>query len=181
MNRDRFLFEAAKINPTQNFLKLHGYKSEYGQEIFASIVFNVPYIKALQESIAALKGYFPQDPHFASVKIEVLGSLKENLLRLPEAKETENEQDFLPFWDEKRRKIDGIKLHRATSELHIFSFVHKKIISQYGNPYGKKIPRFNPIRESFKKLCPALKFEKLRVSPWQVENITVENLALLEF
>lgn len=180
MNRDKFLFEAAKLKPNQNFLRLHGYKFESGQEIFANIVFNVPYARAIEESIAALKGYFPRDPHYCAAKIELLSAFKGALIGLSQKNISEDNSDFLPFLDEKMQRIDGIKLHVATSDLHIFSFVHKKIISVEGNPYGKNVQRFSPIKESFKKICPALKFEKLRVSPWQVENITVENLALLE-
>lgn len=181
MNRDKFIFELAKLKPNQSFLKLHGYRSEYGQEIVASIVFNVPYARAIEQSIAALKGYFPQDPIYSAAKRELMGLFKNTLIKLSEKNKEEDNPDFLPFLDEKMRRVDGIKLHKPTCELHIFSFVKKKIISVEGNPYGRNIPRFSPTKESFKKICPALKFEKLKVSPRQVESVTVESLALLEF
>lgn len=180
MNRDKFVFEASKLRPTKNFLRINGLKTDCGAEIFANIVFNVSYKNAIEESLRALKGYFPMDSRYVAAKAELIGKFRAALISMSEQKVADDEPHFLPLTDEKRRRIDGIRFHQPSSTLHIFALVQKKTISSPGNEYGKGVPRYSTIVEVFKKICPALKFESMTISPWQVESIKVESLFLLE-
>jgi len=180
LNKEKFVFEISKLRSNKNFLKIDGLKTDYGDEIFAKITFNVSYKTAIEESLRALNGHFPSDFHYQSAKNELVGKFKSALISMSEQRFIENECDFLYPMNDDGQKIEGIRVHRPSSTLHIFAFFHKKIISDTGNPYGKGAPRFNPILESFKKICPALRFESVTISPWQVANICVESLLLLE-
>lgn len=180
MNKDKFIFELSKLRSDKHFLRIEGLRTDYGPEVFANVTFNMPYKKAIEESLHALKGYFPSNLHHAMAKNELVGKFKAALISMSEQKTIEDESGFLPLLNDDRKRIEGVRFHKPSSTLHVFSFVSNKELSLHGNAYAKGFPRYNPIIETFKKICPALRFERMAISPWNVENIRVENILLLE-
>ena len=107
----------------------------------------------------------------------LFNSLNKSLSSTP-SKEEKNDS-YLRFMDQNGKEIKGVKLHIDTETLHLYGFiVNKKVIMP--GVYPKVNSR--PLTKAKKKLQSKLavsKFRQFKLTPEQVNSISVENLSLL--
>jgi hypothetical protein len=179
MNQDQFVSELSKLRPSATFLSLIGYRNEASEVADYSIVFHMSYANALKRSLLALDCVVPVDDLEATAKRELLDSYQASLDKMAFTPIEELEDNYTRFFDENNLPIKGIKLHTATNTLHIYGLVaHKRILM----PGQYKTTNRRPLtiaKDKLRRLCPVNKFRQFKITPQQVDSISVENLSLL--
>lgn len=179
MDQNMFVSELGKLRPSATFLSLLGYRNEHGEVADYSVVFHISYENALKRSILALEGIVPADDLEARAKRELIESYTNSLEKMTITPVEEIDDAYTRFFDENGDYIKGVKLHTATSTLHLYGFVnHKRVIVE--GVYPKRNKRdLTKAKDKLRKLCPVEKFRQFKIVPGQLDRIAVEGLALL--
>jgi hypothetical protein len=179
MDKLEFVAELAKLRPASTFLTLKGYRNDSSEVSDYSIVFHMSYKSALQKSITAVENMTLTTDLEKQARQELLCSWNNSLIRMQETPVEEIEDGYQRFFDENGSYIKGVKLHRDTDTLHIYGLVVHKRVLLPGN-YKKVNSRPLTIAKhklSYLTVCG--KFRQFKITPSQVDRISVENLSLL--
>jgi hypothetical protein len=179
MDQKQFVAELAKLRPQATFLTLNGYRNEYSEVADYSIVFHMSYEKALKRSIVALEGVVPVDSLQALAKQELIDGYTSSLKKMAETPVEEIDDAYTRFFDTDGSYIKGVKVHTATSTLHLYGLVNLKRVLMPGHYPHRNKRELTIAKDKLRKMCPVAKFRQFKILPSQVDRITVEKLSLL--
>jgi len=179
MNQTKFVAELSKLRPSATFLSILGYRNEYSEVADYSLIFHMSYQNALKRSLLALESIVPASDLESVAKQELVAGFQKSLDKMAEIPLEELEDGYTRFFDEDGKYIKGVKLHDATNTLHLYGLVaHKRVLMPGDYPKSNKRP-LTMAKDKLRKLCPVSKFRQFRITPDQVNSISVENLSLL--
>ena len=179
MNQTKFVAELSKLRPSATFLSILGYRNEYSEVADYSLIFHMSYQNALKRSLLALESIVPTSDLESVAKQELVAGFQKSLDKMAEIPLEELEDGYTRFFDEDGKYIKGVKLHDATNTLHLYGLVaHKRVLMPGDYPKSNKRP-LTMAKDKLRKLCPVSKFRQFRITPDQVNSISVENLSLL--
>jgi hypothetical protein len=179
MERKKFVEELSKLRPSATFLSLLGYRNEHSEVADFSIVFHISYENALRRSVAALETVVPTDTLQALAKRELIDGYNASLNKIALTPVEEIDDAYTRFFDSDGKYIKGVKLHTETDTLHLYGLVNSKrvlIPGQYPKHNKRELTK---AKDVLRKFCPVEKFRQFRITPSQVDRISVENLSLL--
>lgn len=179
MNNKEFVTELAKLRASSTFLSLQSYANEHGEVANYNIVFHISYKNALERSISILNQIVPENELEAQAKQELITSFNSSLSKMADTSVEEIDDAYTRFFDNDGSHIKGVKLHRDTDTLHLYGLVvHKKVLASASYVKRNKKP-LTIAKDKLKSLCPVSKFRQFKITPNQVQQISVENLSLL--
>lgn len=179
MNQDQFVAELGKLKPGATFLTLKGYRNEHSEVADYSVVFHISYKSALERSIAALEPYVPADDLETVARKELIESYTKSLAKMEETPIEAVEDAYTHFTDENGKYIKGVKMHTESATLHLYGLVSQKKVLMPGNYPTKNKKPLTVAKDKLRKLCPVDKFRQFKITPEQVDQISVQNLSLL--
>jgi hypothetical protein len=179
MNQQKFVSELAKLRSSATFLSVMGYRNEHSEVADYSLVFHMSYKNAIKRSIVIMKGLVPSDDLEVQAKEELLLSFGASLRKMAETPEEELQDHFTHFRDDNGSYIKGVKLHTESNTLHLYGLVnHKRVLMPGSYPETNRRP-LTITKDRLRRMCPVGKFRSFRMTPNQVDSISVENLSLL--
>lgn len=179
MNKQKFVSELAKLRSSATFLSVMGYRNEHSEVADYSLIFHMSYKNAIKRSLLTMKELVPNDDLEARAKEELLVSFETSLRKMEETPEEELQDHFLHFKDDNGSYIKGVKLHIETGTLHLYGLVnHKRVLMPGFYPEVNRRP-LTIVKDKLRRKCPVGKFRSFRMTPDQVNSISVENLSLL--
>lgn len=179
MNKEQFVTELSKLRSSSTFLTLVGYRNDHSEVSDYSIVFHMSYANALRKSIDALKAFDAVSDLDKTAKEELLLSFEKSLTKMSESSIEEREDAYTHFQDDDGNYVKGVKMHIESETLHLYGLVaHKRVIMPGTYPVKNK-KSLTVAKDKLRKLCPVDKFRQFKITPGQVERISVENLSLL--
>lgn len=179
MTQDQFVLELGRLRPSATFLSLLGYRNEASEVADYSIIFHMSYTNALRRSLVVLEGVVPDNDYAAIAKKELQASYQASIDKMATTPIEEIDDNYTRFFDETGQYIKGVKLHTATGTLHLYGLVnHKRVLmpGQYKQTNRKPL---TIAKDNLRRLCPVNKFRQFKITPYQVDRISVENLSLL--
>lgn len=179
MNQVQFISELSKLRTSSTFLTLHGYRSESGEVADFNIVFHMSYKNALLRSIAVLEAIIPNDDLEAQAKKECLSSFMTSLDKMDSTPIEEIEDSYRRFTDSNGQFIKGVKLHEETNTLHLYGLVVNKRTVMPGFHKSKNSKPLTIAKNKLRALTPIGRFRQFKITPDQLDSISVENLSLL--
>jgi len=179
MDQKQFAAELSKLRPSATFLSLRGYRNEHSEVADYNIVFHISYENALKRSIAILESIVPTDTLQALAKQELIDGYNSSINKIALTSIEEIDDAYTRFFDSNGNYIKGVKLHTSSHTLHLYGFVNHKRILIPGQ-YPKRNKRdLTKAKDALRKMCPVNKFRQFKITPSQVDCISVENLSLL--
>ena len=179
MDKAEFILQLGKLRPSSTFLTLKGYRNNVGEIADYNIVFHVSYSSALRRSIMALEGYIPNSFLEAQAKQELLDGYQNSIDRTEGLPVDEVSDHYMWFSDSSGNRIKGVKMHIKTETLHLYGFVvHKRVLMPGTYPVVQH-KELTIAKNKLRKMCPINSFRQFRISPDQVESISVEKIHLL--
>jgi hypothetical protein len=174
-----FLQAMAHLRPSSTFLTILGYRNEHSEVANYSIVFHMDYASALRKSIDIIEKQILTESIELQAKKELIDSFNASLSKMETTTIDEMEDGYIRFKDENGLPIKGVKMHPETKELHLFGLIaHKKVLIP--TVYPKKNKReLTKAKDHLRYLTPMSKFRQFRLTPNNVDSITVEKLSLL--
>lgn len=180
MNQQKFVAELSKLRPSATFLSIMGYRNEYSEVADYSLIFHMSYENALRRSLQALESVVPSSDMESVAKEELIAGFQKSLDKMAETPIEELDDNYTRFFDSDGKHIKGVKLHTATATLHLYGLVnHKRILIPGNYSKGDNRRPLTIAKDKLRKLCPVSKFRQFRLTPDQVDRISVENLSLL--
>lgn len=180
MNKQEFVGELSKLRPGSTFLSVIGYRNNYSEIADYNLVFHMSYENALKRSITVLGDYSPINDLEIEAKTEVLQQFKRSLNSARKIPVEDIDDAYTRFFDDQGRYIKGIKLHTKSDTLHLYGLVvHKRVIMP--GMYDEKDTRrpLTVAKDKLRRMCQVSKFRQFKMTPWQVDRISVENISLL--
>lgn len=175
MNKFDFVGALANIRPSATFLRLHHYKNEAGEIADYNIVFHIDYKSALERSIAAIENYNPKDALESKAKVELLDGYQKSISNLINY---DSNDHYDHFYDDSGNVIKGVKLHKQSNTVHLYgAVVNKKVLKQVDKKLVKKSP-LSIAKDKLRKLAPLSNFRQFKITPNQVDKITVGGITL---
>lgn len=179
MDQKAFVSELAKLRPSATFLSLMGYRNEHSEVADYSVVFHMSYENALRRSLAILEGVVPEDTMQTVAKQELIDGYTKSLNKMAETPVEEIDDAYTRFFDSDGSYIKGVKLHTATHTLHLYGLVNAKRVIIPGQYPTRNKRALTVAKDKLRRLCPVDKFRQFKITPSQVDRISVENLSLL--
>lgn len=180
MDQLQFVNELSKLRPGSTFLTVKGYLNEASEVADYSIAFHFSYENALKKSIATLNEMSLATDLEKLARTELINSFNKSLARGASSPELEDRDPvFSYFKDENGNYVKGVKLHAPTNTLHLYGLVvHKKILMP--GVYPQKNQReLTKVKDKLRHLTPVGKFRSFKMTPFNVDNIAVQNISLL--
>lgn len=178
MDRELFIAELGRLRPTSTFLNLHNYRNEQGELSDFNIVFHISYLNALKRSTAILEGFVPENDLQLQAKHAVLKSFHTSINNHATPVD-EIDDGYKRFFDSDGSEIKGLKMHLATGHLHLYGFVHQKLVKERIEYKAVNSAALTIEKNKLKRMCPVSKFRQFRILPNQVDYIKVQGLHLL--
>jgi hypothetical protein len=179
MKQDQFVAELSKLRPSSTFMSLLGYRNAFSEVADYSLVFHISYRNALQRSLIALEQVIPDTDYDRIAKQELQTSYQASLDKLEEFPMEELQDHYTHFKDDNGQYIRGVKLHTATHTLHLYGLISQKRVLTPGiYPPDTRRP-LTKAKDKMRQLCPVNRFRQFKVTPDQVDKISVEHLSLL--
>ena len=177
MKQEEIIKVLAKIKPQSTFLSLIGYRNEHSEIADHNIIFHISYESALQKSINILEEYNPLSGLESKARDQLLDSYSSSLKKMKDPiKKIEN--GYKRFFNEDNEYIKGIKLHLTSNILHVYGFSNFKRIRILGI-YPEQIHKDLTIaKNKISKLCPVSKFRQFKITPFNLDHLTVNNLII---
>ncbi len=176
MNKFDIVGTLATIRPSATFLQLHHYRNLAGEVADYNIVFHISYQSALERSIAALQSYKPENDLEIQAKSELIDGYQSSLTKMDSFLD---EKSYHHFYDENGSLIKGVKLHKKTDTLHLYgAVVSKKTLAPGKYKKTNKSP-LSLAKDKLRKMTPINSFRQFKITPSQVEKITVERLEII--
>ncbi len=177
MNNSEFVLEISKLRPSSTFLSIMGYRNSASEIADYSIVFNMSYESALRKSIAVLENTITTGDLQNKAKKELIDGYSKSLENISAKDKVDN--TYTLFYDQNNKPIKGIKLHNATNTLHLYGLVNWKKVIMPGIYSKNSKKELTIIKDKLRKLTPLGKFRQFKITPDQVDRISVQNLNLL--
>lgn len=179
MTNEHFVKELSKLRSSSTFLSLIGYRNEHSEVADYSIIFHMSYENALKRSISFLEEYVPKNDLESTAQKELIKSFQDSLNRIASTPIEEVDDAYTRFFDEDKKHINGIKMHRESGTLHLYGLVvHKRILLPgIYQPRNKK--PLTLAKDRLRNMCPVGKFRQFKLTPNQVDYISVDNISLL--
>lgn len=172
MNKFDFVGALATIRPAATFLRLHNYRNELGEVADYNIVFHINYKNALERAIITIQNYQPENNLEVQAKAELLDGYQSSLKKIGTL---EKDDHYDHFYDDKGKVIKGVKLHKATDTIHLYgAVVNKKIVTAGKSKVTNKRP-LTIAKDKLRSLTPLSAFRQFKITPNQVDKISVEN------
>lgn len=180
MDQTQFVNELSKLRPGSTFLTVKGYLNEASEVADYSIVFHMSYENALKKSIEVLEKTKVTGKLEKQAKQELIDSFNRSLAKGASDPELEErDPTYSHFKDEAGNYVKGVKLHDATNTLHLYGLVvHKKVLMPGHYPEKNK-RELTKAKDKLRHLTPVGKFRQFKITPAQVDSISVENISLL--
>ena len=179
MDQKQFVTELSKLRSSATFLSLIGYRNEHSEVADYNIVFHISYENALRRSVTALESVVPADTLQALAKQELIDGYNTSLTKMAQTPIEEIDDAYTRFFDLDGNYIKGVKLHTETNVLHLYGFVNSKRVLIPGQYPKRNRRELTKAKDELRKLCPVDKFRQFRLTPDQVDRISVEHLSLL--
>jgi hypothetical protein len=181
MERQQFIKQLSLLRPSSTFLTLHQYCNEYDEVSDYNIVFHISYHNALKKSLSILDQFIPSTPLEIVAKEELMDGYQKSLTKTQTIPIEEIDDAYDRFFDADGSYIKGVKLHRSTNTLHLYGLVNSKRVIAKGNYPVKADTRrsLTKTKDQLRKLCPVNNFRQFKITPQQVDHISVEHLSLL--
>jgi hypothetical protein len=180
MNREQFVAQLAHLCPASTFLTLRGYRNESSEIADYSIAFHISYASALRKSREILEALPLTSEIEKLAREELVESFTSSLARILDQNIEDMEDGYTRFFDEEGNYIKGVKLHQATDTLYLYGLVvHKRVIipGMYPPPTNRR--KLTIAKDKLRYLTPVGKFRQFKITPSQVDSITVDKLSLL--
>jgi hypothetical protein len=179
MNKEQFVEELSQLRPASTFLTLRGYRNGVDEVADYSVAFHISYRTALEKSIQILNRMKLRTPLEQMARQELTESFRKSLTKMEETLVEDIEDGYTRFFDDDGNHIKGVKMHNATTTLHLYGLVvHKRVTTPGIYPHVNSRP-LTIAKDKLRYLTPVGKFRQFRITPQQVEQISVENLSLL--
>lgn len=179
MDRQSFVEELSKLRPSATFLSLTGYRNDHSEVADYSVIFHISYENALKRSLVALESVVPMDALQAVARQELMDGYSSSLKKMAVTPIEEIDDAYTRFFDSNGQYIKGVKLHTATHTLHLYGLVNSKRVVIPGNYPRRNKKELTKAKDQLRKMCPVEKFRQFKITPAQVDCISVENLSLL--
>lgn len=180
MDNHQFVTELGKLRPSSTFLTVRGYRNEHSEIADYSVAFHFSYENALKKSIEKLAALDLQTDLEKRARKELLDSFNNSLARgagSPELEERDPTYSY--FKGDDGQYIKGVKMHRDTWTLYLYGLVvHKRVLMPGFYP-SKNRRELTVAKDKLRYLTPVGKFRSFKMTPSQVDHITVENISLL--
>lgn len=179
MNKEQFVEELSHLRSASTFLTLRGYRNSADEVADYSVAFHISYRSALEKSIEMLNGIKLKTPLEKMAREELTESFRKSLIKMDETLIGDIEDGYTRFFDDDGNYIKGVKMHNASATLHLYGLVvHKRVTTPGIYPHVNSRP-LTIAKDKLRYLTPVGKFRQFRITPQQVESISVENLSLL--
>lgn len=180
MDQTQFVTELSKLRPGATFLTLRGYRNEASEIADYSIVFHMSYENALKKSIETLAALDLQTDLEKKARAELIDSFARSLAKGAGSPELEERDPVYSYFkDDKGEYVKGVKYHDASGTLHLYGLVvHKRVILP-GIYASKNRRELTIAKDKLRHLTPVGKFRQFKLTPEQVDSITVQNVSLL--
>lgn len=178
MTKSEFIAELAKLTPNSTFLYLHHYRSASNELSNFNIIYHINYLSALKRSVLILESLVPNSAIQSTAKQELLSSFNSSINKII-TQPIENLDDGYQRFYSNNSYIKGVKLHIESNQLHIYGFVHQKVVLEPGNYPKVNSSSLTIEKNKLRQLCPVSKFRNFIISPDNVEKITVQKITLL--
>jgi hypothetical protein len=126
-----------------------------------------------------LKEYVPNDDLEAKAKEELLESLMKSIDKIETTPIEEIEDAYRRFTDANGQYIKGVKLHEETNTLHLYGLVVHKKVTMPGEYKERNRKPLTIAKDRLRRMCPVSKFRQFKVTPEQLESISVAGMNLL--
>jgi len=180
MDNHQFVTELGKLRPSATFLTLRGYRNEHSEIADYSLAFHFSYENALKKSIEKLAQLDLQTALEEQARKELLNSFAMSLARGAASPELEErDPTYAYFKGDDGNYIKGVKMHRDTWTIYLYGLVvHKRVLLPGFYPVKNK-RELTVAKDKLRHLTPVGKFRSFKMTPSQVDSISVENLSLL--
>lgn len=180
MDTQTFVTELGKLRPSSTFLTLRGYRNEASEIADYSIAFHMSYENALKRSIKVLAELELTGDLEKQARFELLDSFAKSLARGAASPELEErDPTYTYFKDDDGNFIKGVKYHPGKDTVYLYGLiVHKRVLLP-GMYKDKNSASLTVAKNKLRYLTPVGKFRSFKMTPSQVDSITVENLSLL--
>lgn len=179
MTQHRFVSELARLRPSSTFLSVMGYRNSAGEIADFSLAFNFSYRNALLRSLVALAEVEPKDSLQEKALKELRESFQSSLDWMEVSPIEEREDGYTRFQDDNGNYVKGVKFHDASQTLHLFGLlVHKRVLMP-GDYKKTRRQELTIAKDELRKLCPVARFRQFKLTPDQVDQISVQGLHLL--
>jgi hypothetical protein len=180
MDQNQFVTELSKLRPSSTFLTVKGYRNEASEIADYSIVFHMSYENALKKSIETLAALDLQTDLEKQARAELIDSFNKSLAKgASDAALEERDPVYSYFKDESGNYVKGVKYHEATGTLHLYGLVVHKRTLLPGIYASKNKKPLTIAKDKLRHLTPVGKFRQFKITPEQVDSITVQNVSLL--
>jgi hypothetical protein len=179
MTQKQFVSELGRLRPSATFLSILGYRNEASEVADYSIVFHMSYENALRRSLVALESVVPSTDYESIAKQELMVSYQTSLDKMATTAVEEIDDNYTRFFDEDGKYIKGVKLHTTTGTMHLYGLINHKRVLMPGQYKTSNRRPLTIAKDKMRRLCPVNKFRQFRITPEQVDRISVENLSLL--
>lgn len=179
MNREEFISKLAELDPSSTFLSLKGYKNSAGEVADYNIVFHISYENALKKSINALEKTITANDLHEEARLSLLDGYNKSLAKVKDTPVDELEDNYKRFYDNEGKVIKGVKLHAETDTLHLFGMLVNKKVTVPGTYKQTNKRELTKAKDELRKLCSVNKFRQFKITPEQVQSISVGKLSLL--
>lgn len=179
MNQEQFVAELSKLKAGATFLSLNRYVNAANETANYNIVFHISYENALKRSIDTLKSMDLSSDLDKHAQVELLESFNKSLNKAMTTPIDEIADAYTRFFDTEGNYIKGVKLHRGSNTLHLYGLVvHKKVLIPGFYEKDNRGP-LAVAKDHLRSKCQVGKFRQFKMTPFQVESISVQNLSLL--
>jgi hypothetical protein len=180
MDNLKFVNELSKLRPGSTFLTVRGYRNEASEIADYSIAFHFSYENALKKSIEVLSKLDLTEKLELQARTELLNSFAMSLARGAASPELEErDPTFSYFKGDDGNYVKGVKLHAASDTLHLYGLVVHKRVLMPGLYASKNRRPLTVAKDKLRYLTPVGKFRSFKMTPFQVDSISVENVSLL--
>jgi hypothetical protein len=179
MNKEEFVEELSHLRPASTFLTLRGYRNAVGEVADYSVAFHINYKAALEKSIQQLQALKLKTPLEKMARTELIDSFNKSLVKMAETPIEDITDGYTRFFDDDGNYIKGVKMHNATTTLHMYGLVvHKRVLMPGNYPVVDSKP-LTIAKDKLRYLTTAGRFRQFRITEQQVESIRVQNITLL--
>lgn len=180
MDTKDFITELSKLRTSSTFLTVSGYRNEAGEISDYSIVFHMSYENALRKSIEQVAVMDLKEPLEIQARQELIQSWTNSISTMQSTPmEALDESVYTHFKDDDGKYIKGVKVHNASGALHLYGLiVHKKTRMPGTYPAKNRRP-LTIAKDKLRHLTPVGRFRQFKITPEQVDSISVENISLL--
>lgn len=180
MDTQQFVTELGKLRTSSTFLTLNGYRNEASEIADYSIAFHFSYENALKKSIETLAEMELTSDLEIQARAELLNSFAMSLARGASSPELEErDPTYMYFTNDDGDYIKGVKYHPAKEMLYLYGLVVHKRVRLPGIYQTKNKRPLTEAKDKLRYLTRVGKFRSFRITPAQVDSISVENLSLL--